>query len=133
MDIVKYIFSLKWLSDLIYVIKVTVCVCVLYRRPLQWTYSAQIWHGVPHIPRGGQRIHFVRVPPTPRVGGGQILFYFSDHQMASSYQNHLLCHQWLGLNSLDQIVRFCWFCLSKFNSPFDRFGSHHILLFKLKH
>ena len=28
MDIVKYIFSLKWLSDLIYEIKVTVCVCV---------------------------------------------------------------------------------------------------------
>ena len=25
------------------------CLCVLPRRPLRWTYSAQIWHGGPHL------------------------------------------------------------------------------------
>ena len=55
----------------IYIIKVTVCVCVLYRRPHRWTYRAQIWHGGPHLPQGGYRIHFVpeHLPPPP--GGGR--------------------------------------------------------------
>ena len=142
MDIVKYIFSLKWLSDLIYEIKVTVCVCVcvcvcslqaattmdLQCSNLAWstTYTSgrledTFRSGTPY-PQGRGRPNF-------------LLFFrpANGFLLASSFQNHLLCHQWLGLNSLAQIVRFCWFCLSKFNSPFDRFGSHHILLFKLKH
>ena len=39
-------------------------VCVLCRRSHGWTYSAQIWHGGPHIPRGGRS-----GTQTPRVGG----------------------------------------------------------------
>ena len=47
------------------------CVCVLYRRPHRWTYRAQIWHGGPHLPQGGYRIHFVPEHLPPPVGGGQ--------------------------------------------------------------
>ena len=36
---------------------VCVGVCVLYRRPHRWTYRAQIWHGGPHLPQGGYKIH----------------------------------------------------------------------------
>ena len=42
---------------------------VLYRRPHRWAYSAEFWHGGPHLPLGGYRIHFVAVPPTLGVGG----------------------------------------------------------------
>ena len=45
-----------------------VCVCVLYRWPHCWTYSAQIWHGGPHLP---QEVIFHSGIPTPWVGGGK--------------------------------------------------------------
>ena len=65
----------------IYIIKVTVCVCVcvsvLYRRPHRWTYSAQIWHGGPHLPWGGYRIHFVPVPLPPGAGEAKEWFWRS--------------------------------------------------------
>ena len=61
----------------IYIIKVTVCVRVLYRRPHRWTYRAQIWHGGPHLPQGGYRIHFVPEHLPPRWGEAKEWFWRS--------------------------------------------------------
>ena len=61
----------------IYTIQVTVCVCVLYRRPHHWTYSAQIWHGRPHLPLEGYRIHFVLVPQPSGSGEAKECFWRS--------------------------------------------------------
>ena len=55
---------------------VTVCLC-LFSHPHYWTYSAQLWHGGPHLPREGYRIHFAPVPLPPGPGEAKEWFWRS--------------------------------------------------------